>query len=38
MREPGEQGPFIPGGKAAARLREIRRQLGVQVRHRLAHA
>jgi photosystem II stability/assembly factor-like uncharacterized protein len=31
MREAGEQGPTIPGGKAAARLRLIRRQLGIQV-------
>lgn len=31
MTEPGEQGPSIPGAKAAARLREIRRQLGIQV-------
>ncbi len=31
MREPGERGPAIPGGKAGARLRQIRRELGIQV-------
>jgi photosystem II stability/assembly factor-like uncharacterized protein len=30
MSEPGELGPSIPGGKAAARLRQIRRELGIQ--------
>ncbi|HXO26699.1 MAG TPA: hypothetical protein VOA80_05115 [Thermoanaerobaculia bacterium] len=31
MSEPGELGPSIPGGKAAARLRQIRSELGIQV-------